>query len=281
VSDSPFLDAFRDFLLAYDAGLPIEEQLLDSGSEDGLAYERLTYASIHNQRVPALLVAPETHTLPLPAVLLQHGGGDGKDERHIRLMLRRLAKAGFLAFAIDAPDHGERAPPGQTPLTPGQRRLFYRQRDNRVQNIVDLRRGVDLLQQREDVDPGRIGYWGISMGVSVGVPLLAVDHRILAACFVLGGAGRRPVPEGTDLRHVELTRQALDPVLLAPRLAPRTVLMLNGSEDRTVPPDAAGELFEALQEPKRIEWFPAGHSLTAGMIRASTRFFREVLSNGG
>lgn len=264
------------FLLAYDRSLPLETRVSAVTSEAGVRLSSLSFLSVHGQRVPALLALPERPGAA-PAVLVQHGGGDSKDERHILLVVRRLAAAGFGVLAIDAPAHGERAHSGDDPLSPARRRLYYQQRDNRIQNVIDLRRGIDLLERHAAVDGRRIGYWGISMGASIGVALAAVDERLRAACYVLGGASRRPAPEGVPPEHVELARIVLDPVRAASRLTPRPLLMLNGLQDPTVPADSARELFEALPEPKRIEWFPGGHQLSAGMIKASVLFFEEAL----
>jgi uncharacterized protein len=270
-------DVLRSFVYGYDDALALAIEVWTEAAEADLVYTRLSYLSVHDQRVPALLTEPLGEERRRPAILVQHGGGDSKDERHIRLVSRQLARAGFIVLSIDAPDHGERARDEGPPLSQARRRLFYRQRDNRIQNLLDLRRGVDLLRARPRVDPARLGYWGISMGASIGVALLAADERISSACLVLGGASRRPAPEGIDPRHYEMSRLLLDPVLLAPALEGRPVLMLNGSRDATISREAAEELFAALPDAKRLEWFRAGHQLTAGMIRASVSFFQETL----
>lgn len=267
----------RSFLLAYDASPPLEEEVAAETTDDGLDVIRLSYTSTHGQRVPALFVK-RMAAQAMPAVLLQHGGGDSKDERHMLLIARRLAQAGFAVLSIDAPDHGERARGSEAPLSSARRRLFYQQRDNRIQNIIDLRRGIDYLEARPEVDRERVGYWGISMGASLGVPLLAVEERVRAACLVLGGASRRAPPEGVEPAHVEMARLVLDPVMAAPLQGERPVLMLNGLTDPTIPAEAARELFEALPGPKGQQWFPAGHNLSGGMIKATVAFFRQTLA---
>ena len=46
-----------------------------------------------------------------------------------------------------------------------------------AQTVVDLRRAYDVLLERGDVDPERLGFVGHSWGASLGVVLAAVDER--------------------------------------------------------------------------------------------------------
>lgn len=48
-------------------------------------------------------------------------------------------------------------------------------RDIYIQTVVDLRRGVDLLLSRSDVDPKRIGFLGYSFGAHAGAILAGVE----------------------------------------------------------------------------------------------------------
>jgi poly(3-hydroxybutyrate) depolymerase len=61
-------------------------------------------------------------------------------------------------------------------------------RADQIQLIVDLRRAVDLLEARGDVDGDRIGYPGFSYGAAMGGLLAGVEHRI-AAFVVASGDG--------------------------------------------------------------------------------------------
>lgn len=260
-------DAQR-FLLGYDFEAPLAVERVDPPGEDGLA--RLSYRSANGERVPALLA------LGAPggaAVLLQHGGGESKDHPLIRMLLRRWSAAGLTCLAIDAPGHGERAGGAQAP-----RRSFFEYIRLRLQNAIDLRRAIDLLQCEAGIDPGRIGYWGVSMGGSVGVMLLAADSRVRAACLCLAGArSRRAWPE-VDPGVERFVAANLDLMALAPLTAGREVLLLNGKHDETVPAGDARRLFDALGEPKAQRWFAAGHRVTPAMLRASKEFFDRALA---
>src|SRR4030095_15858431 len=51
----------------------------------------------------------------------------------------------------------------------------------------DMGRAIDYLATRDDVDVGRLGWFGVSWGAQAMVPVLAVERRFRAA--VLDGGG--------------------------------------------------------------------------------------------
>jgi pimeloyl-ACP methyl ester carboxylesterase len=189
------------------------------------------------------------------------------------MLLRRWPAAGFTCLAIDAPGHGERADAGGAP-----RRSFFEYVRARLQNAIDLRRGIDLLQAEGGAAADRIGYWGVSMGGTVGVMLLAAEGRVGAACLCLAGARPRRSWPDADPGAVAFAASTLDPATLAAHSGDRPVLMLNGERDETVAPEDARRLFEGFGGPKELRWFNAGHHVTPAMLRASKDFFDRVLS---
>jgi predicted esterase len=85
--------------------------------------------------------------------------------------------------------------------------------------------------------PGPVGFWGISQGARVGLPLLAAEPRIAAA--VLGLA---------------------DGPVASARLVTAPVLFYVQSDDDLVPPDACRALFDALgSTDKTLIENPGGH----------------------
>jgi hypothetical protein len=71
-----------------------------------------------------------------------------------------LVHTGAVVLTISAP----------SARTPGRDWITFtpRDRDEQIQLMVDLRRGVDLLTQHQKVDPARIGYVGYSYGAAMG-----------------------------------------------------------------------------------------------------------------
>jgi fermentation-respiration switch protein FrsA (DUF1100 family) len=263
----------REFLFGYDSGVPLELAVGVAIEGRGASESRLSYLSSGPVRVPALIARP--HRRPNGAALLiQHGGGESKDDPLVRLLMRRWSAAGFVCLAIDAPGHGERSVSKSTAV----RRGFFEYLRSRVQNVLDLRRALDILETEPSVDPGRIGYWGVSMGGSVGVMLMASDPRVRAGCLCLAGARSRRAWPFANGEAADFAAANIDPMALAPAIGARQVLMLNGSEDPTVPRDDALRLYQALPGPKEQRWFKTAHRVTPTMLRASGEFFERALA---
>jgi poly(3-hydroxybutyrate) depolymerase len=64
-------------------------------------------------------------------------------------------------------------------------------REAYVQTVADLRRSIDMLLARNDVDPKRLAYVGHSYGAQWGSILAAVDKRMKAAVRMAGWRKRR------------------------------------------------------------------------------------------
>ena len=122
-------------------------------------------------------------------------------------------------------------------------------RDWTIRQVKDARRAVDYLATRADIDHDRLGYFGVSWGVQIAPPILALEPRVKTAIFVSGGFTPAPVlPE-------------VDPLNFATRVS-IPVLMLNGDGDNIYP-------LEPTQKP------------LFARLGASGEHKRHVLYNGG
>ncbi len=203
------LDPAQAFLFGYDRELPLQAAVRSANERGAVTVKLIDYLSSGPARVPALLALPAASNSP--AILIQHGGGESKDDPLIRLLLSRWALAGFACLAIDAPGHGERSLG-----IAGPRRGFHEYLRARVQNVIDLRRAIDLLAAETDCDPARLGYWGVSMGGGVGIMLMAADPRVRAACLCLAGARSRRSWPAAAAETQDFVAKNLDPLALAP-----------------------------------------------------------------
>lgn len=271
-------DELRALLYAYDVALPLKPQTGHRTADDRVREERFSFATVHGQRVPGVLVYGEATPAPRPLLLIGHGLGSGKDDERLVRLRRAWALEGFACASIDAPLHGERT--ADTPLD--LMSLFalpYTGLDFVRQTVIDHRRTLDYLSTRDDLALDRIAYVGFSMSTFLGVQLVAVEPRIKAACFALGGAGlfhflaaRAPAESRHD--H-ELVAQLIDPMHYAARIAPRPVLQVNGTADSVVPAALGHMLHSALAEPKRVVWYDGGHDGIPESVLAEMRAFLE------
>jgi dienelactone hydrolase len=73
-----------------------------------------------------------------------------------------MAHRGAIGIMIDAPYWRPDVP------SPAKGKEAESERDNYIQMVADLRRAVDVLTSRKDVDGTRIGYVGHSLGATWG-----------------------------------------------------------------------------------------------------------------
>ncbi len=144
------------------------------------------------ERVPVLIMRPVERKARLPAVIVLHGTGGNKESQ--QGFMRELAKRGIIGVAIDARYHGQRAAGAKGAAAynaaiirawrskPGARHEYPFYYDT----CWDLWRTVDYLQQRDDVDPNRIGMIGFSMGGIETYLAASVDDRVKVAVPAIG-----------------------------------------------------------------------------------------------
>jgi predicted esterase len=242
----------RDFeiyrrLYDYDASdLKAELESVDE-TQEHWRIERVSYAAAYGtERIPAYLFLPKGVAPPYQTVVyFPHSGGD-------YLSSFELAEMNYLGFIV----RSRRAL--LLPMYKGsyERKLskppsgLNARRDLTIARMKDLRRSVDYLLTRKDVDPDRLAYFGVSLGARLGAIGLAVEPRFRAAVLWSGGFS-----SGSKLPEV-------DEINFAPRVK-TPVLMLNGRQDFSFPIESSQKpMFKWLGTPqadKRHGIYDGGH----------------------
>jgi dienelactone hydrolase len=255
-------ETYRAYLefLQYDNDIPLEGAVAYSLPQgDCWRREKIVYRSGFGTLVPGYLGIPEDSTLaPFPCILATHGAGDGisqgKNKRYIYQWMEALCKEGYAVLAVDARYHGERYhESGYRSVRDLTGRPDTR-RETFMGTVVEWRRGIDYLESRPDIDAGRIGLIGSSMGTMYGSILTAADRRIHAAVFVVGGMFHD--------RHALRSSPAADQANYIGRIAPRPVMLINGLQDAGWATTGAKSWFAIAGEPKEQHWFDEGHGLS-------------------
>jgi dienelactone hydrolase len=212
--------------------------------------------------IPGLLWTPSDARGSRPLVLIGHGASGSKREDYVVALGRRLVRhLGFAAAAIDGPVHGDRRRPGG----PGPGMAFFDfgqlwSSDTTMTDAIvsDWRAVLDALQAEPDIGVSPVGYWGLSMGTILGLPLVAAEPRIAVA--VLGLMG---------LTGPTRSRIATDAQNIRP-----PVLFLMQWHDELFPRETVLDLFDALGSPdKRLHAHPGGHGeVPPEEFEASERF---------
>jgi dienelactone hydrolase len=123
-------------------------------------------------------------------------------------------------------------------------------RDTTIQVTQDLRRSIDYLETRDDIDKERLGYFGFSWGGILGGVITAVEPRLkVSVLHVAGLSTGRPLPE-------------VDAFNFFPRVRIPT-LVLSGRYDTAFPFDSTVvPMFRILGTPtglKRQVVYDTGH----------------------
>lgn len=138
---------------------------------------------------------------------------------------------------------------------------------NSVEEVVNLRRAMDLLLSQSSVDPQRFACVGHDFGGMYGVLAGSLDRRP-NYYVVMAATPRFPdwylyAPRLEGKRREAFLRQMaeIDPITHVPNLSPAPVLFQFGMDDFHVPQERAEEFFAAAREPREIKWYEAGHGL--------------------
>jgi len=271
---APTLDAVRLSLYDYDPALPLRAKVTpmppDPGKTGALrARFHVVYDSVHDQRVTAIFTRPRRFAPPYPAVVLLAGSGGNKDTDYVRIVADLMSSLGYATISIDAQYHGERARPNRS----GDFHLLYNptNRDAWIQTVVDLRRAVDFLASRPDIQKDRIGFLGFSQGGMVGATFIGVEPRIRAACLVVAGAGfaewakQSTLVKPEQIAPLELAAAIADPIYFVGRFR-GPILMLSAKRDELIPKSATDALFAATGGRAEIKWYDASHSSPAALV---------------
>jgi eukaryotic-like serine/threonine-protein kinase len=106
-----------------------------------------------------------------------------------------------------------------------------------VRVIKELRRSIDYLETRPDIDSGRLAYLGFSWGGWVGLVITAVEDRLKVSIIKAGGLRNSGRPEINPVNYVSRVRLP--------------TLMLNGRYDMDFPYEkSAKPMFDLLGTPK-------------------------------
>jgi cephalosporin-C deacetylase-like acetyl esterase len=242
----------------YDQNLPLLDSVHQLADSTAFKLFYLTYQSVHDKKVTALLSLPGQGEQPYPTIILMHGLGDRKTVDYIEAGEHYLLNAGYAVLRLDISNHGDRFKYAYDfDLTEGYR---YWTRDLITQTVFDLRRAVDFIQTREELDPGRIGYFGISLGGIIGTIFCSVEKRVGVPVIVLAG-GQLNLMFGKDAFSGDTKDflSIIDPINYVAKISPRPLLMINAEKDDVVPPLTSKLLYKAAKKPKEIIWHPSGH----------------------
>ncbi|HLU93011.1 MAG TPA: alpha/beta fold hydrolase [Membranihabitans sp.] len=243
----------------YDDSAPLDALVapLPSDKSDHRVYE-VRFSGTHQQTITGILSYPRQAREPAPVIILIHGLGDRANVDYITAGEEFLREAGFAVLRLDLYNHGKRRSSKFDFSFESSTR--YRSREIITQSVFDLRRSIDFIESREDLDSDRIGYLGISLGGVIGTIFTAVDKRVKVPVIALAGGGLN-LMFGLKAFSSENKNylSVIDPINYVRQIAPRPLLMINAENDEIIPPLTSKLLFKKARHPKKIIWHAATH----------------------
>ena len=146
-------------------------------------------------------------------------------------------------------------------------------RDHVIAWAKDVRRAVDYLESRSDIDRDRVAFMALSWGAAMAPIYVAVEPRFKAAVLILGGF------------YVQHSLPEVDAFNFAPRVRV-PVLLLNGRFDFFYPLDTSQlpmfELFASPEGQKRRVVYDTGHNIPRpDLVRESLGWLDSYLGRVG
>jgi dienelactone hydrolase len=247
----------------------------DNGQDDNLVTARYYRSALPGPR-PLVIVLPIWGSFTYPP-------------RKISSSIQRLSDGGVHVLHVQGDNHladwsGFITAADESEFLELWREAVERQRVT----IVDVRRLVDWVERRPEIDSARIGLIGFSLGAVVAGTIATQEPRLAAVVTVMGGSDLHSIIANCDGKRatsvqakaaesfgwdreelaarLEPITSVLDPANYPNRVDPRRVLMIDAQRDKCVPESARQDLWLALGKPERIsmnyDHAPAFYSMT-------------------
>jgi len=272
-----FLILALSFILVYANTHPPKYPLSIPPSDYHLDYEDVSFTSDDSVALKGWLVKPAHPGTRSPAIIICHGVGANRSD--FTELAASFSKRGYFILQFDFRAHGESA---------GSRTsLGYHEQK-------DIIAALHYLKNRREIDSGRIGIYGFSMGGSSAI--LAAAKTGAFSVVVADSAFtslRDQVREAiTGFYHLpafpflhltvlgyELYFQtrvdAVAPVKVIDAIAPTPVLIIAGEGDALIPADNGRRLYAAAKEPKEL-WVIAGADHGGTLAAAGDEYEKRV-----
>jgi cephalosporin-C deacetylase-like acetyl esterase len=282
---------------------PQAAKLLKTEQKEGYRLETLQLDLNGVEPVPAILLIPDNRQTPAPGLLYIHAHGGtyqlGKEElllgRNILPAYAPLcAEKGIVALAIDSWCFSERRhnPEGNQGEMDAFKLMLWRGQVLWGMMMFDEFQAVSYLSSRPEVDPARIGAFGLSMGSTKAWWLAALDPRLKLCVDLCCLTDYEELIKIKNLKghgiyyYVPRLLQHFQTRQINELIVPRPHLSLNGRNDLLTPPAGVERVRDHLlplyreygrADDCQIELFDCGHEETPAMRKLVLQWFDKHL----
>ena len=157
---------------------------------------------------------------------------------------------------------------------------------NSMEEVVNIRRAMDLLLSQPHVDAKRFAYVGHDFGGMYGALAGSLDgrptHYVLMASTPRFPDWYLYLPKLESEPRAAFIRQMaeIDPITHISHLSPASVFFQFATDDFHVPKERAEEFFAAAKDPREMKWYEAGHGLNEAATIDRKAWLKQVLGLG-
>lgn len=250
-------------LFDYDKSAPLDLKEIGSETRGSVLVRDITFVGTKNP-IKAYLVTPTTPGRHA-AILYVHWFGDPETTNRTQFLNEAvtLAGRGVVSLCIDTMWSQRGWWRGRTPETDFA---------GGANQVIELRRALDLLLAQPSVDPARVAMVAHDFGAMFGAVMGATDQRPTAYVFLA------PTPrlsdwylytaKPADLAAYKKQLEPLDPIRAVGQLAPAPVFYQFATKDEHVPAPRPQEFFDATKARKLMGVYEAGHDLVPAEVSA-------------
>jgi hypothetical protein len=286
---------------------PIGAKLLRAENGPGYTLEHLELDLNGIEPVPAVLLIPDRRTNKAPGLLYIHAHSGTYDLGKEELLCGRevlpayapvCAEKGIVTLAIDSWCFSERkhVENGQQGEADTFKEMLWRGRVLWGMMMYDEVQAVSYLAGRAEVDPQRIGAFGLSMGSTKAWWLAALDPRVQLCIDLCCLTDYEELIKIHNLKghgiyyFVPRLLQHFQAHEINELIVPRAHLSLNGLQDPLTPPAGVQRIRDHLlglyrqygrEADCRIELFDCGHRETPEMRQVVLAWLDKYLVGAG
>jgi dienelactone hydrolase len=231
----------------------------------GAALVRDVTFAARDKTVKAYLVTPATVAKPGAAILYVHWLGEPETTNRTQFLDEAVAFAGqgVTSLLIDAMWSEPKW---------FKNRIPEEDVSQAVQQVIEIRRAMDLLLEQPGVDAKRVAFVGHDFGAMYGILASALDPRAKTYVFMAGTPHFIDwflfAAQPKDLASYKEQLAAIDPVNAVAKLAPARIFFQFGSKDFYVSAEEAAEFYAAARPPKYLATYETEHPMHAPEVAA-------------
>jgi dienelactone hydrolase len=211
---------------------------------------------------------------PFGGVVFVPGSGGRQIDFFVECV--QMAGKGAVAMSMVTP-FIRGVPPGPNATIPSARYYLAHFEDN----VVAIRRALDLLAARKDVDVDRLGLAGWSLGGALSSVASGVDPRVKAAVLVAPPSHAHFIPAlaGKTGKKVYRILAPVDPKRYLPH-AQGTLFIEMGLHDQIQKRSEQRDVIAAAGPDAKVRWYPTGHAMDTQAWSDLVRWLGDQLGLG-